>query len=154
MYKIDRQNVIYYNDNDPIEEIFLKIKLPINTSLIVRYLEPIVEHICKKFGSEERAQEEAKCFENMFKSNPDGKTLPDYKIGDNSFLECLKGDYNFLKQKFIIEDRYVPDINNFVNNFTYPQTTLTYPFSLKELYDMIVEKGIKVLIHNYFISDK
>ena len=25
MYKIDRQNVIYYNDNDPIEEIFLKI---------------------------------------------------------------------------------------------------------------------------------
>ena len=155
LYRIDNDDIIYYNDNDPDEEIFFKNMLPINICMIVIYLKPIINSICQKFNSEEKALKDTDDIIKTIKSNSDEKILNNnYKIGDISLIELLKGDYNFLKKYFIIEDRYVPDINNYVNNFTYPDTTITYPFSLKELYNMLIERGIKVFIHNYFLTNK
>ena len=154
VYEIDNKDAIFFDDDDPIEEIFFKQMLPINTCLIVRYLEPIINDICKRVGSEEKAKKEINNLINLFKANSDEKSLKEYKNEDITLLDCLKGDYNFLKKKFIIEDRYVPDINYFLNNYTYPETTLTYPFSIKELYNMIVERGLKILVHNFFVSNK
>lgn len=154
IYLIDFKKICYFDENDPIEEIYFKMNLPINTCLIVRYLEPIIDDICKQFGSEEKSKKEVSDIINSFKENSYDKSLKDYKEGDISLLDCLRGDYNFLKKKFIIEDRYVPDISYFVNNYTYPDIKLEYPFSLKEIYDMIVQRGVKVLIHNYFVSNK
>ena len=154
LYKTDNDDIEYYNDNDPDEEIFFKNMLPINICMIERYLEPIINYICKKFGSEEKALKETDDIIKRFKSNSGDINLNEYKIGDISLIDFLRGDYNFLKKYFIIEDRYVPNINNYINNFTYPETDLTYPFSLKELFNMLVERGIKVFIHNYFLPDE
>ena len=60
IYKTDSDDVIYYDDKDPIEEIFFKDMLPINTCLIVRYLKPIIVHICKKFWFRRKSPKRSK----------------------------------------------------------------------------------------------
>jgi hypothetical protein len=126
---------------------------PINICLLLRCLEPIINVICIKFGSEKEALKEVNDIIKIFRANPEDEYIKDYKYEDVSLIDCLKGDYNFLKKKFVIENRFVPDINHYINNYIFPKTTLQYPFSIKDLYDILVERGIYILIHNYFESN-
>ena len=44
----------------------------------------------------------------------------EYNWKDVSLSELLKGDYNYLIEKFILRKDLVPDINYFINNYKYP----------------------------------
>ena len=107
----------------------------------MRYLESIINDICIKFGSKEKASNEIEKIKNLaeFKGN---NITTDYKYKDITLIDLLRGDYNFLKNKFILKYQMVPDINYYINNYTYPDAPITYPFSLKLMYHKILLRAI------------
>ena len=78
----------------------------------------------------------------------------DYTWNDVSLKELLKGDYNYLREKYVLKFKDVPDYNSFINNFCYPTAELVYPFSIKELYRMVIERAINVAVNNYYYKKK
>ena len=69
-----------------------------------------------------------------------------------NLIELIKGDYFYLKENFIINTEFVLGNESYINNFSYPGTFDKYPFTLKELYKALVERGIYIIIDNYFLD--
>ena len=82
------------------------------------------------------------------------KSENDYNWKDISFLKLLEADYNYLEEKFILKKEIVPDNNFFIKNFSYSGDTYVYPFSIKEFYNMALNRAIYVCINNYYLSNK
>lgn len=152
MYDIKKMNRIEYlpyNKSDTEEEDFFKHFFPISLEILFRYLENIIYDICKKYIDKEKVLNEIKKL-NDSKIND----ALDYTWRDVSLKELLKGDYNYLITKFVLKFKDVPNYNSFINNFCYPETELIYPFSIKELYSMVIERAINVVVNNYYYEKK
>ena len=140
-------------DDDSEDEEFFKLFNPICCSILMRYLEPIIEDICIKFDSREKVEKEIEKIKYLTESKGDNIST-DYKFKDITLIDLLKGDYDFLKKKFILKYHLVPDINYYINNYTYPDTSVTYPFSLKLLYHKILLRAINNILDNYYMDKK
>ena len=74
-----------------------------------------------------------------------------WKWKDITLVDLIKGELDFLKKNFIITNEMPIDKNSFINNnFIHPLNCEAYPFSLKELYYMLLYRGIFVSINNYY----
>ena len=142
-----RDNLNY--DDDSEDEKFFKLFNPICCCILMRYLEPIIKDICIRFETKEKAEKEIEKIKNLVESKGDNLST-DYKYKDITLIDLLKGEYNFLKNKFILKYQTVPDVNYYINNYTYPDAPITYPFSLKYMYHKILLRAINHIIDNYY----
>ena len=150
IYNINKKNLILYDESDSDEIQLFKHFFPINMSMLMRYLENIIYEICKKFVHKESVEKEINDLRNDSKVN----NFKDYKWKNVSLRQLFKGDFNYLTEKFILNNQDVPDYNSFVNQYCFPKTDYIYNFSIKELYNMLLERGINVTINNYYIQNK
>ena len=157
MYDINKMNKVEYlpyNESDTEEEEFFKDFFPINLDLLIRYLEHTIYDICKKFLDKEKVLNEIEKLKKEITNDLEINDTSDYTWNDVSLKELLKGDYNYLKAKFLFKFKAVPDYNSFINYFCYPETELVYQFSIKELYSMVIERAINVVVNNYYSEKK
>ena len=152
-YSIDKKDHEYSYSQDSIEVEFLKEFKPINISILMIYVTNIINKMCKEFIYKEKVQKEIIELKNKIK-NLKINIQKEYIWKDVSLNELIKGDYDYLKKKFIFRVDYVPDNNTFINKFTYPATTLSYDFSIRELYNALLDRGINIAIKNYYIKNK
>ena len=149
VFDLSKRDNISFHDVDELDESdFFLFYSPFNMAVFMRYLQYIIYNICDTMSTKENVQ-------NELGSLLDGKnTGKDYKWKDISLLELIKGNYNYLIEKFVLKDYYVPDRSYFINNFCYPDMETVYPFSLKEFYFKLLERGIDITINNYYFEKK
>ena len=149
VFDLSKRDNISFHDVDELDESdFFLFYSPFNMEIFMRYLQYIIYDMCDNMPSKENVQ-------NELESLLDGKnTGKDYKWKDISLLELIKGNYNYLIEKFVLKDYYVPDRSYFINNFCYPDMETVYPFSLKEFYFKLLERGIDITINNYFFEKR
>ena len=149
VFDLSKRDNISFHDVDELDESdFFLFYSPFNTAVFVRYLQYIIYNICDTMSTKENIQKEIK---SLYEGKNTGK---DYKWKDISLLELIKGNYNYLIEKFVIRDDYVPDRSYFINNYCYPDMETVYPFSLKEFYFKLLERGIDITINNYFFEKR
>ena len=149
VFDLSKRDNISFHDVDELDESdFFLFYSPFNMEIFMRYLQYIIYDMCDNMSSKENVQ-------NELESLLDGKnTGKDYKWKDISLLELIKGNYNYLIEKFVLKDYYVPDRSYFINNFCYPDMETVYPFSLKEFYFKLLKRGIDITINNYFFEKR
>ena len=138
-------------DSEPIEIQFFKeyCFCPISTSILMKYVEFIINNMCEKLNEKENVLKE---IENL--KNNHELISSEYKWKDIDIFDLIKGDYQYLIDKFIIKIDLVPNVESFVNNYSFPYETYVYPFSLKELYDKLLNRSINITVNNYFLRLK
>ena len=143
-----RDNISYHDDDELDDSDFFLFYSPFNMAVFMRYLQYIIYDMCDNMPSKENVQ-------NELGSLLDGKnTGKDYKWKDISLLELIKGNYNYLIEKFVLKDYYVPNKDYFMNKFCYPDMETVYPFSLREFYFTLLERGISITINNYYFEKR
>lgn len=149
VFDLSKRDNISFHDVDELDESdFFLFYSPFNMAVFMRYLQYIIYNICDTMSTKENIEKE-------IESLLDGKNSnKDYKWKDISLLELIKGNYNYLIEKFVIRDDYVPDRSYFINNYCYPDMETVYPFSLKEFYFKLLERGIDITINNYFFEKR
>ena len=115
----------------------------------MRDIKYVVEEICKKLQKKEKILEEIKKLKNNLENN-----LSTYKWRDIDIKDLLKGDYKYLVEKLILKYDLVPDVNCYINKCDYLIENYVFPFSLKELYFLLLERGINIFINNFFMIPK
>ena len=141
-----RDDIHFHGENELDDSDFFLFYSPFNMEVFMRYLQYIIYDMCDNMSSKENVQ-------NELGSLLDGKnTGKDYKWKDISLLELIKGNYNYLIEKFVLKDYYVPNKDYFMNKFCYPDMETVYPFSLREFYFILLERGIDITINNYFLK--
>ena len=149
VFDLSKRDDIHFHDDDELDESdFFLFYSPFNMAVFMRYLQYIIYDMCDNMSSKENVQNE---LGSLYEGKNTGK---DYKWKDISLLELMKGNYNYLKEKFVIKDYYVPDRSYFINNFCYPDMETVYPFSLKEFYFKLLKRGIDITINNYFFEKR
>ena len=141
-----RNNISFDEDSDSEEESFFKLFFPFNMAVLMNHLESIIYKMCDNFSEKEKVEEQIKVLYNEINCSKD------FTWKDLSLKELIKGNYTYLKEKFILKHIEVPDNSHFVNNYTFPEDEFIYPFSLKELYAKLLERGINVTINNYYLE--
>lgn len=114
---------------------------PFNLSGLIYYLEKIIYIICDKFIHKDNVQQEIQNLKNKLKEQKQDDSI-DYKWKNINLILLLKGDYKYLKDNFIIRSDYAPDNISFMKIFSYPNTSVVLPFSIKEIYAQFYERGI------------
>ena len=155
-YYRDKSKINFYDDDSETKnEYFFKNFQPINVCMIIQYLEFIIKDMYNKFNSTERIIKEIEDLKALIKTD---KTINEeflkYEWRGANLIDLLKGDYKYLKKVFIIEDKYVPDISYYINNYRYPSTDISYDFSLKELYFIFIDRGIDIILDNDYSKKK
>ena len=102
--------------------------------------------MCENFSEKEKVKEQIKVLYN------EKNCSKDFTWKNLILKEMINGNYTYLKEKFIIKHLKVPDNNHFINNYSFPEDNFIYPFSLKELYTKLLERGINVTISNYYLE--
>ena len=124
---------------------------PFNMTVLMRYLENTINKMCDELVIKEKVEKEIENFKK-YKNDSSIKILKDYNWKNISLLELLKGNFSYLYEKFVVKHYEVPDNNSFIKNYCYPGSTMVYPFSLKELYDKLILRGITITINNYYFK--
>ena len=150
IYDIDKKKDIIF-DKSSSDANFFKHFSPFNLSGLMYYLKKIIYELCDKFNDKDKVQQEIQKMKNLLKEKKQDDLI-DYKWKNISLLLLLKGDYIYLKDNFIIRSDYVPDIISFTNNFSYPNTSEVFPFSIKEIYAQFLDRGISITIKNYYLE--
>ena len=115
-------------------------------AVLVNYLRTIIFDMCDKFKSKEKVREEINTLYNEVNDTKD------FKWQNISLKKIIKGEYSYLREIFILKEFQVPDNEHFINNYCYPTTDIVYPFSLKELYAKLLDRGINITINNYYFE--
>ena len=136
-------------ESDEVE--LLSLFCPFYLSMLMKYLDNIIEPIWKNSSSKEKVNEKIEYLKSLLDSkeiNPE--ILNNYMWKNISLVELLRGDYNFLIEKFILNPELVPNNESYINNYEFHELSIKYPFSLKELYKIFVDRGIDITIDNYY----
>ena len=114
IFDLEKKNDITYHDFEDFDDAdYLKFFVPFDMSILMRYLEYILYKICDNKKEKEKVLMEIK---TLYEENINSK---DYKWKDISLSELMKGEFNYLKEKFIVRKNYIPDISYFINNYSY-----------------------------------
>lgn len=147
------QKIEIYSESDTEEEEIFKYYFPMNIIILMRYLQNIIDIICEKLIEKEKVQQEIEKLKTMAKLS-DGNKISSYKWKDIDLFDLLKGDFYYLKEKFILKKDDVPDYKAYINNFSFPNSDYVFPFSLKEIYHALLERAIDVTISNHYSKFK
>ena len=128
------------------DETFFILFSPFNMAVLVNYLRTIIFEMCDKFITKENVRKEINTLYD------DTNNSKDYKYKNISLKKIIKGEYSYLREIFILKEFQVPDNEHFINNYCYPTTDIVYPFSLKELYAKLLDRGINITINNYYFE--
>ena len=128
------------------DETFFILFSPFNMAVLVNYLRTIIFEMCDKFITKEKVRKE---INTLYDASNNSK---DYKYKNISLKKIIKGEYSYLREIFILKEFQVPDNEHFINNYCYPPTDVVYPFSLKELYAKLLDRGIHITINNYYFE--
>ena len=128
------------------DETFFILFSPFNMAVLVNYLRTIIFEMCDKFVTKENVRKE---INTLYDETNNSK---DYKYKNISLKKIIKGEYSYLREIFILKEFQVPDNEHFINNYCYPTTDIVYPFSLKELYAKLLDRGINITINNYYFD--
>ena len=128
------------------DETFFILFSPFNMAVLVNYLRTIIFEMCDKFITKENVRKE---INTLYDETNNSK---DYKYKNISLKKIIKGEYSYLREIFILKEFQVPDNEHFINNYCYPTTDIVYPFSLKELYAKLLDRGINITINNYYFE--
>ena len=150
IYDIEKKGMIKFDESFS-DASFFKDFSPFNLSGLMYYLKKIIYTICDKLIHKDKVQKEIQNLKNALKEHKQDDSI-DYKWKNISLILLLKGDYIYLKDNFIIRSNYVPDNISFMKNFSYPNTSVVFPFSIKEIYDQFLERGISITINNYYLE--
>lgn len=146
--KINKPDIAYDSDSDSDDDWFFIHFSPFNMAVLVNYLRIIIFYMCDKFATKEKVRKE---ITTLYNEANDSK---DFKWQNISLKKIIKGEYSYLREIFILKEIEVPDNEHFINNYCYPNTDVVFPFSLKELYIKLLERGINITINNYFFERK
>ena len=149
-YDIEK-NVSFYAENKTEEETLFKYFFPMNLVMIIRYVDNIINKICEKLIDKEKVLNEIDKIKKLAKSSEKNNS-PDYKW--KNVVEMIKGDFSYLKEIFILKDEDVPDKQSYINNFRYPNSEYIFPFSIEELYHVLLNRTLDVMISNYYSKKK
>jgi hypothetical protein len=140
---------IYEEESEPLKVSFFKDFNPFNMAILMRYIKNIVNNMCKNLILKNKVEEEIEKVKYNINNNINSCTI--WKWKDITLVDLIKGELDFLKKNFIITNEMPIDKNSFINNnFIHPLNCEAYPFSLKELYYMLLYRGIFVSINNYY----
>ena len=128
------------------DETFFILFSPFNMAILINYLRTIIFEMCDKFITKENVRKE---INTLYDETNNSK---DYKYKNISLKKIIKGEYSYLREIFILKEFQVPDNEHFINNYCYPTTDIVYPFSLKELYAKLLDRGINITINNYYFE--
>ena len=128
------------------DETFFILFSPFNMAVLVNYLRTLIFEICDKFKTKENVRKEINTLYD------DTNNSKDYKYKNISLKKIIKGEYSYLREIFILKEFQVSDNEHFINNYCYPTTDIVYPFSLKELYAKLLDRGINITINNYYFE--
>ena len=128
------------------DETFFILFSPFNIAILINYLRTIIFEMCDKFITKENVRKE---INTLYDETNNSK---DYKYKNISLKKIIKGEYSYLREIFILKEFQVPDNEHFINNYCYPTTDIVYPFSLKELYAKLLDRGINITINNYYFE--
>ena len=128
------------------DETFFILFSPFNMAVLVNYLRTIIFEMCDKFITKENVRKEINTLYD------DTNNSKDYKYKNISLKKIIKGEYSYLREIFKLKEFQVPDNKHFINNYCYPTTDIIYPFSLKELYAKLLDRGINIIINNYYFE--
>ena len=142
--KINKPEIDIDYDSIWDDETFFKLFSPFNMAVLVNYLKTIIYDMCDKFITKEKVREEISTLYN------EENNSKDFKYKNISLKKIIKGEFSYLREIFILKEYEVPDNEHFINNYCYPTTDVVYPFSLKELYTKLLERGIDITINNYY----
>lgn len=141
-----RNNYTSSDDFDDDENLQLyEIFDPIEFGLLIKYIDIIINKIYLE-NSRENAK---KIIEEIIK-NPD-KYKDKYNYKEITLGGLLNANYNFLKNNHLIKVNIIKNENNFLQNLVFEKIpSITYPFSLKELYDVLLARAINIVFNNYY----
>jgi len=128
------------------DETFFILFSPFNIAILINYLRTIIFEMCDKFITKEKVRKE---INTLYDASNKSK---DYKYKNISLKKIIKGEYSYLREIFKLKEFQVPDNKHFINNYCYPTTDIIYPFSLKELYSKLLDRGINITINNYYFE--
>ena len=128
------------------DETFFILFSPFNMAILINYLRTIIFEMCDKFITKENVRKEINTLYD------DTNNSKDYKYKNISLKKIIKGEYSYLREIFKLKEFQVPDNKHFINNYCYPTTDIVYPFSLKELYAKLLDRGINIIINNYYFE--
>lgn len=133
-------------DEDDICYQCFEVMCPIYFGVLMNYLGFIIKKICSE-NSREVSEKIIQELKNSSDENNDKYCYKDITIG-----KLFKGDYEFLKKHFIINPDYIKNENDFIYNLTIKdEPSITYPFSLRELYNVLLPRAIKIRLDDYYI---
>ena len=151
IYKMNTNSFSYVDESDPVEVKFFKEFTPFFMDMLMKYLENIIYLICKNLKEKQKVIKEIEYIKTLVNTSQSNTfNFTKYMWKNINLIELIKGDYFYLKKNFIINTEFVPDNESYINDFSYPGTIDKYPFTLKDLYRALVERGIYVTIDNYY----
>lgn len=112
----------------------------------MNYLKLIIIELCHGNSREtsERIIEELK--------NKSDENSNKYHYKDITIGRLFNADYEFLKKHFIIKSDLIKNENDFNNILHFDdEPDIIYPFSLRELYNVLLPRAINIILDNYYI---
>ena len=136
-----------YEDDD--EYLCFEFANPIYFDVLMNYLEFIMRQLCHG-----NSRETSEKIIDEIKNTPDANN-DKYHYLDITLGSLVNADYEFLKKHFIIKWDLIKNENDFNNNLHFEEAPdIIYPFSLRELYNVLLPRAIKVTLDNYYIKKK
>ena len=143
-YSKDKFKYLYIDEEEPDDYAFFSLDHPIEISVLMKYLDFIIEQMYLDLGSKEKVE---KAIERI--KNEKVRNIKTYSWNDISIEDLFDADINLLKKIFILRRDLVPDESSFINNYSRPDFGFEWNFSLKEIYFYFLQRGIEICIENY-----
>ena len=143
-YSKDKYKYLNIDEEEPEDYILFTLDCPIEISILMKYLNFIIEQMYIDLGSKEKVE---KAIERL-KSEKDRK-IKTYSWKGIYIEDLFDADINLLKKIFILRRDLVPDESSFINNYSRSDYNFEWNFSLKEIYFYFLQRGIETYIENY-----
>ena len=143
VYKKDYVSSDEYDDNENVQ--IYQIFDPIEFGLLIKYIDLIINKIYFQ-----NSKENAKKIIETIKKSP-YKYKDKYHYKEINLGSLINADYNFLKNNHLIKANIIKNENDFLQNLKFQKVeNIRYPFSLKELYDVLLIRAIDIIFNNYY----
>ena len=131
---------------DDVHSILFELSKPIHFGVLMNYLGLIIRELCH--GNTRETSE--KIIEDIKKSPNQNNDI--YHYNDITIGRLFNADYEFLKKHFIINWDLIKNEKDFNNNLHFENAPdIIYPFSLRELYNVLLPRAIKIRLDDYYI---
>ena len=137
------------DEKDSDDAFIFKLKCPFVIGPLLGCLKPIINNMCMKLKTKSNVEKEIKKIKDSPNSTSFGKDI----YNKVCLVDLINADYTYLKYKFFLKWDLVPNEDFFYKTFSHIYAPeISFSFTLKEFYDMIITRAINILINNFFDS--